>query len=78
MSSNIIKKESFDFLKTLSKNNNRNWFNTNKNKYLDAQNNVIDFADSLLFEMNKHDTIETSTGKKSLFRIYKEVYLSKI
>lgn len=73
----IIQKSSLDFLKTLSKNNNRDWFNAHKNKFLDAQVSIIDFADALLFQMNKHDHIENESGKKSLFRIYKDVRFSK-
>jgi uncharacterized protein (TIGR02453 family) len=34
---------------------------------------MIAFADALLFEMNKHDNIETLSGKDSLFRIYRDV-----
>src|SRR6266699_990556 len=77
MASTVIKKESIDFLKILSKNNNRDWFNKHKDKYIEAHNNIIAFADALLFEMNKHDKIETSSGKESLFRIYKDVRFSK-
>jgi uncharacterized protein (TIGR02453 family) len=73
----VIKKGSIDFLKTLSKNNNRDWFNKHRDNYMEAHNNMIAFADALLFEMNKHDKIETSSGKKSLFRIYKDVRFSK-
>ncbi|MEP7169363.1 MAG: DUF2461 domain-containing protein [Bacteroidota bacterium] len=72
-----IKKESINFLKTLSKNNNRDWFNKHKENYLEAHNNMVAFADALLIEMNKHDNIETTSGKKSLFRIYKDVRFSK-
>jgi uncharacterized protein (TIGR02453 family) len=72
-----IKKSSIDFLKELSKNNNRDWFNKHKEKYLAAHENMIAFADSLLFEMKKHDKIETSSGKKSLYRIYRDVRFSK-
>lgn len=72
-----INKESLDFLKALSKNNNREWFLEHKDKYLKAQENLILFADALLVEMNKHDQIETPTGKKSLYRIYKDVRFSK-
>ncbi len=72
-----INKTSFDFLKELSKNNNRDWFNAHKDKYLQAHENLIKFADALLFEMNKHDKIETSSGKDSLFRIYRDVRFSK-
>ena len=73
----VIKKESLDFLKTLSKNNNREWFNKHKDEYIEAHDNIIAFADALLFEMNKHDKIETLSGKESLFRIYKDVRFSK-
>ncbi len=72
-----IKKETFEFLKKLSKNNNREWFNANKDKYAEAHNNMIEFAGALLAEMNKHDTIETASGKDSLYRIYKDVRFSK-
>lgn len=72
-----IKKESLDFLKTLSKNNNRDWFNEHKDTYLKAHTNLVNFAGALLVEMNKHDAIETPSGKKSLYRIYKDVRFSK-
>src|ERR1700749_2424008 len=73
----IIKKETFAFLKTLAKNNNRDWFNEHKDVYTQAYNNMIEFTDALLVEMNKHDHIETASGKKGLFRIYKDVRFSK-
>src|SRR5204862_6457827 len=60
-----------------SKNNNRDWFNLHKDKFLETQSNIISFADGLLVEMNKHDKIETDSGKASLFRIYKDVRFSK-
>lgn len=73
----IIKKDSLDFLTDLSKNNNREWFNTHRDRYMEAQGNIIAFADALIVELNKHDQIETLSGKKSLFRIYKDVRFSK-
>jgi len=72
-----INKDSLDFLKDLSKNNDRDWFNKHKQRYLDAHENIIHFADALLAEMNKHDKIETTSGKDSLFRIHKDVRFSK-
>ncbi|MGZ3823029.1 MAG: DUF2461 family protein, partial [Mucilaginibacter sp.] len=56
MTAIIIKKDAINFLKDLSKNNNRDWFNTHKDRYLEARGNIIDFADALLLGMNKHDT----------------------
>jgi uncharacterized protein (TIGR02453 family) len=73
-----IQKESFTFLKKLAKNNDRDWFNAHKEEYLKAHENLIVFADALLDEMNKHDKIETESGKKSLHRIYRDVRFSKI
>ncbi len=73
----VINKDSLDFLKALSKNNNRDWFNKHKNRYSEAHQNIIAFADALLAEMNKHDKIETASGKESVFRIYKDVRFSK-
>ena len=43
-----IKNSTIDFLKKLSKNNNREWFNKNKNLYLAAHENVLAFVDALL------------------------------
>ncbi|MDC3253000.1 DUF2461 domain-containing protein, partial [Crocinitomicaceae bacterium] len=37
----------------------------------------VAFADSVLEKMNSHDNIETISGKKSLFRIYRDVRFSK-
>lgn len=72
-----IKKDTLDFLLDLGKNNNRDWFGAHKDRYLEAQGNVVDFADTLIAEMNKHDQIETTSGKKSMFRIYKDVRFTK-
>lgn len=74
---NTITKANFNFLNQLKHNNNRDWFNANKEEYLKQHENIIAFADALLLEMNKHDYIETLSGKKSLFRIYRDVRFSK-
>ena len=66
----------FEFLKKLKKNNNRDWFNKNKSTYLTEHEKIIAFADALLVEMNKHDHIETASGKKSLHRIYRDTRFS--
>ncbi|MEO8148780.1 MAG: DUF2461 domain-containing protein [Bacteroidia bacterium] len=72
----IISKSDFDFLKDLSKNNDREWFLKNKNRYEQAHENIIAFADVLFEEMQRHDNIETKSGKASLFRIYRDVRFS--
>ncbi|MEP7373564.1 MAG: DUF2461 domain-containing protein [Chitinophagaceae bacterium] len=72
-----LSRSSFDFLKDLSKNNNREWFNKNKERYIREYGNMIAFASALLQEMKKHDTIETTSGKDALFRIYRDTRFSK-
>ena len=72
-----IKKETIAFLKQLKNNNNRDWFAIHKEKYLKELSQVEAFADALLVEMNKHDVIETPSGKKSLHRIYRDTRFSK-
>lgn len=71
-----ISDDVFRFLKKLKENNDREWFNDNKQEYLDIHGNVIAFADDVLNKMNKHDTIETPSGKKSLYRIYRDTRFS--
>jgi len=72
-----IKSSTIDFLKKLSKNNNREWFSKNKNLYLATHENVLVFVEALLSEMRRHDLIETRTAKESLFRIYRDIRFSK-
>ncbi|HET8963286.1 MAG TPA: DUF2461 domain-containing protein [Chitinophagales bacterium] len=76
MSSTTLTPSVFDYLKLLKKNNNREWFTRHKQKYVEELNAMIQFADALLLEMKKHDNIENESGKKSLFRIYRDTRFS--
>ena len=73
----MITKKTFDFLKDLKQNNNRAWFEDNRNRYEASHKEVYTFADELIERLNRKDKIETPTGKKSLFRIYRDVRFSK-
>ena len=68
----------FEFLNELRQNNDRIWFANHKSQYEAAHQSMIGFADALLYEMNKHDNIETVSGKRSLYRIYRDVRFSKV
>ena len=72
-----ISKSTLQFLKDLAKNNNRPWFTENKDRYVAAHENMIEFAEALIDEMSHHDNLVPMTGKKSLFRIYRDVRFSK-
>jgi uncharacterized protein (TIGR02453 family) len=72
----MIQTYSLDFLKKLKKNNNREWFNEHKTDYLQELASMETFAAALLKLLNGHDEIETPSGKKSLFRIYRDTRFS--
>ena len=69
----MIKKQSLDFLKSIQKNNNKEWFAEHKPNYLEAHSNAKSFLKGLEENLNSTDSIE---GTK-LFRIYKDVRFSK-
>jgi uncharacterized protein (TIGR02453 family) len=77
MSKISILPSSLNFLKAIAKNNNREWFSKNKERYLQEYENMIAFADALHTEMKKHDYIETASGRDCLFRIYRDTRFSK-
>lgn len=73
-----MKSSTLQFLKTLDKNNNRDWFNENKNLYTEAHEDVIDFVEQLIEEIAFFDEkIGKLDAKKSLFRIYRDTRFSK-
>ena len=65
------------FLKKLQSNNNRDWFQENKIEYKESHEEMAEFAETLLKGLSQFDEIETSSGKKSLYRIYRDVRFSK-
>jgi uncharacterized protein (TIGR02453 family) len=73
----IISHTTLDFLKELKANNNRDWFQENKKRYQESDKEMVQFADALLQGLSAFDKIETPSGKKSLFRIYRDVRFSK-
>lgn len=72
-----IPQSSFDFLIQLKENNNKPWFDANKPAYLKELNHIESFAGALLHELSKTDILETSSGKKSVYRIYRDIRFSK-
>jgi uncharacterized protein (TIGR02453 family) len=67
-----------DFLKKLSRNNNREWFEKNKSRYLEIKEEFESFVAGVLADMIIFD--ESLVGlnpKKLTFRIYRDVRFSK-
>jgi len=74
----MINQNTLDFLKKLKKNNDRNWFNDQKDDYKDALANFTDLVAILLHNISGFD--EKLIGvqpKDCLFRIYRDVRFSK-
>lgn len=72
-----IRQSTFDFLRELARHNDREWFQAHKPAYEAARQNVADFSDALLERLRRTDVISTENGRKSLFRIYRDVRFSK-
>ena len=73
-----MQSSTLQFLRTLEKNNNREWFNENKTTYQEAQQDVVSFVEKLIEEMVVFDEeIGKADAKKSLFRIYRDTRFSK-
>lgn len=67
-----------DFLKKLNRNNNREWFDKNKGKFLAIKEDFEDFVSDLLHEMITFDaSLAGQDPKKLIFRIYRDVRFSK-
>jgi len=67
----------FCFLRELIANNNKEWFETNRQYYKDAQNEFNTFIDRLIVEIRSFDpSIGNITAKDCIYRIYRDVRFS--
>lgn len=69
----MITQHTFSFLKDLTKNNNREWFTENKERFEQQQNETKTFFNEVGEALSKVDSIE----KTKIFRIYRDVRFSK-
>lgn len=71
-------KRTFDFLKKLSRNNNREWFEKNKPTYLSIKEEFQHFVADVLHLMIPYDqSLEGQDPLKLTFRIYRDIRFSK-
>ena len=67
-----------DFLTKLKANNNRDWFNENRNLYDDAKSDFESLINRLIPAIHNFDPdIGTLSAKQCVFRIYRDVRFSK-
>lgn len=66
------------FLKDIARNNDREWFEKNKHRYLEAKENFEDFLEVVHKEIVKFDEGLAGVNPRKLgFRIYRDVRFSK-
>jgi uncharacterized protein (TIGR02453 family) len=74
----MISSNSLIFLKNLKKNNNKEWFEANREKYIEAKNNFEEFITILLEKMVLFDSdLKDLSAKDCIFRINRDVRFSK-
>ena len=75
----MILPSTFDFLKQLKENNNRDWFKPNKSLYDDALVNVLEFTTQVIEGLAKVDPLIPAQldAKDCVMRIYRDVRFSK-
>lgn len=71
-------KQIFVFLSDLQRNNTREWFNENKDRYQEALEQFRELASEMIAGISSFDpTLDGIDAKQSIFRIYKDVRFSK-
>jgi uncharacterized protein (TIGR02453 family) len=68
----------FDFLSELKENNNREWFNDNKNRYKAALSEFEGVVGQMIASISQFDdAVRLLEPKECIFRIYKDIRFSK-
>ena len=74
----MLQSSTLKFLKGVKKNNNKPWFEKNKNSYLAAKDDIEQLTGQLLNRLGKTDkSIADLKAKDCQFRIYRDVRFSK-
>jgi uncharacterized protein (TIGR02453 family) len=74
----MIKASTFAFLRALTDNNTREWFQEHKSEFEAAKDNFTTFSDSILKELKEVEPKYYDTRiKDCIFRIYRDVRFSK-
>lgn len=73
-----ITNTTFQFLSDLEKNNNRDWFEANKDRFTIASENFIQFTDALIHRISEFDpSIAQLSAKDCVFRLHRDTRFSK-
>lgn len=74
----MIAKDTLKFLSDLKKNNNRDWFLSQKTGYEAYKKNAVEIAEGIIAQLAEHDPgVKKLDPKKCLFRINRDIRFSK-
>ena len=74
----MLQSATIKFLKDLNKNNNKPWFDTNRNKYEEAKKDFAEFIQTIIDKHSKKDgSIKELKAKDCMFRINRDIRFSK-
>lgn len=74
----MIERDTLKFLAELKENNNREWFDKNRPRYIKARDNFRDFVEDWIEEMIDFDpSLMGIDGRKAIFRLFRDVRFSK-
>jgi uncharacterized protein (TIGR02453 family) len=77
MKATVNLKPVLDFLDDLSQNNNKAWFDANRERYERAKAGFEEFVQLLIAEIGKFDDLGTLSAKECTFRINRDIRFSK-
>ncbi len=73
----MIKSSTFAFLSELNKNNNKEWFDGNRQDYEAARQDVAQFADALIAHLGRFDpALQHLTARDCMYRINRDIRFS--
>jgi uncharacterized protein (TIGR02453 family) len=74
----MLQPSTIKFLKSLSKNNNKPWFDAHRNEYIDAKDDFARFVSTIIKETSKFDSdVKDLQIKDCVFRINRDIRFSK-
>jgi uncharacterized protein (TIGR02453 family) len=74
----MITAQILDFLQDLKKNNNRDWFHSQKSRYNQCRDGFLHFTEILIHEISQFDpSIKGQLPKDCVFRINRDIRFSK-
>lgn len=74
----MLQSSTVKFLRDLSKNNNKTWFDSNRTRYEDAKSDFENFIQTIIDQHGRKDeNIRDLVAKKCIFRINRDIRFSK-